>query len=56
MLATRLMKQNGIKPAFFFTNIARRETRQDIDATLKKMVLDLALDEVGISISTPPGH
>jgi anaerobic magnesium-protoporphyrin IX monomethyl ester cyclase len=53
--ATRLMKQNGIKPAFFLQFGYPGETRQDIDATLK-MVLDLMPDEVGISISYPlPG-
>jgi anaerobic magnesium-protoporphyrin IX monomethyl ester cyclase len=54
-VATRLMKQNGIKPAFFLQFGYPGETRQDIDATLK-MVLDLMPDEVGISISYPlPG-
>ena len=54
-VATRLMKQNGIKPAFFLQFGYPGETRRDIDATLK-MVLDLMPDEVGISVSYPlPG-
>jgi anaerobic magnesium-protoporphyrin IX monomethyl ester cyclase len=54
-VATRLMKQNGIKPAFFLQFGYPGETREDIDATLK-MVLDLMPDEIGISVSYPlPG-
>lgn len=53
--ATQLMKQNGIKVAFFLQFGYPGETREDIDATLK-MVLDLMPDEVGISIAYPlPG-
>jgi len=53
--ATRLMKQRGIKVAFFLQFGYLGETQKDIDATLK-MVLDLMPDEMGVSISYPlPG-
>ena len=50
--ATRLMKQRGIKVAFFLQFGYLGETQKDIDATLK-MVLDLMPDEMGVSISYP---
>lgn len=53
--ATRLMKQKGIKVAFFLQFGYLGETEADINATIK-MVLDLMPDEVGISVSYPlPG-
>jgi anaerobic magnesium-protoporphyrin IX monomethyl ester cyclase len=53
--ATRLMKQKGIKPAFFLQFGYLGETQEDIDATIE-MVRTLMPDEVGISVSYPlPG-
>ncbi|SKC74231.1 B12-binding domain-containing radical SAM protein [Ohtaekwangia koreensis] len=53
--ATHLMKQKGIKVAFFLQFGYTGETQEDIDATLA-MVLQLMPDEVGISVSYPlPG-
>jgi len=53
--ATRMMKEHGIKVAFFLQFGYLGETREDIDSTMK-MVLDLMPDEVGISVSYPlPG-
>ncbi|HEY9004769.1 MAG TPA: radical SAM protein [Ohtaekwangia sp.] len=53
--ATHLMKQKGIKVAFFLQFGYLGETQEDIDATLA-MVLELMPDEVGISVSYPlPG-
>lgn len=53
--ATRLMKQKGIKVAFFLQFGYLGETEDDINATIR-MVLDLMPDEVGISVSYPlPG-
>jgi anaerobic magnesium-protoporphyrin IX monomethyl ester cyclase len=53
--ARLLLKQKGIKTAFFLQFGYLGETREDIDATLK-MVLDLMPDEIGISVSYPlPG-
>lgn len=53
--ATKLMKQKGIRVAFFLQFGYIGETQEDIDATIK-MVLDLMPDEVGISVSYPlPG-
>jgi anaerobic magnesium-protoporphyrin IX monomethyl ester cyclase len=53
--ATRLMKQKGIKVAFFLQFGYLGETKEDIDATIA-MVLELMPDEVGISVSYPlPG-
>jgi anaerobic magnesium-protoporphyrin IX monomethyl ester cyclase len=53
--ATQLLHAHKIKVAFFLQFGYSRETKQDIDATLK-MVLDLMPDEIGISVSYPlPG-
>lgn len=53
--ATRLMKQKGIKVAFFLQFGYLGETQEDIDATIR-MVQDLMPDEVGISVAYPlPG-
>jgi len=53
--ATKLLKQQGIKVAFFLQFGYSGETKQDIDATLN-MVLNLMPDEIGISVSYPlPG-
>lgn len=53
--AARLMKQEGIKVAFFLQFGYLGETQEDIDATVR-MVLDLMPDEIGISVSYPlPG-
>jgi anaerobic magnesium-protoporphyrin IX monomethyl ester cyclase len=53
--ATRLMKQKGIKVAFFLQFGYLGETQEDIDATIR-MVRTLMPDEVGISVSYPlPG-
>jgi anaerobic magnesium-protoporphyrin IX monomethyl ester cyclase len=53
--ATRLMKQKGIKVAFFLQFGYLGETQEDIDATID-MVRTLIPDEVGISVSYPlPG-
>jgi anaerobic magnesium-protoporphyrin IX monomethyl ester cyclase len=53
--ATRLMKQKGIRVAFFLQFGYLGETQEDIDATIR-MVRTLMPDEVGISVSYPlPG-
>jgi anaerobic magnesium-protoporphyrin IX monomethyl ester cyclase len=53
--ATKLLRKNKIKAAFFLQFGYSGETRQDIDATIG-MVLDLMPDEIGISVSYPlPG-
>jgi anaerobic magnesium-protoporphyrin IX monomethyl ester cyclase len=53
--ATKLLKQQDIKVAFFLQFGYSGETMQDIDATLN-MVLHLMPDEIGISVSYPlPG-
>jgi anaerobic magnesium-protoporphyrin IX monomethyl ester cyclase len=53
--ATRLMKQKGIRVAFFLQFGYLGETQEDIDATIR-MVTTLMPDEVGISVSYPlPG-
>ncbi len=53
--ATRLMKQKGIRVAFFLQFGYLGETQADIDATIR-MVRTLMPDEVGISVSYPlPG-
>ena len=53
--ATRLLKQKGIKVAFFLQFGYPGEVKKDIDATLK-MVLDLMPEDIGISVSYPlPG-
>lgn len=53
--AHALLKQKGIKTAFFLQFGYPGETKKDIDATLQ-MVLNLMPDEIGISVSYPlPG-
>ncbi len=53
--ARLLLKQKGIKAAFFLQFGYPGETKEDINATLQ-MVLDLMPDEIGISVSYPlPG-
>jgi anaerobic magnesium-protoporphyrin IX monomethyl ester cyclase len=53
--ATKLLKDKGIKVAFFLQFGYPGETRDDIDSTIR-MVLELMPDEVGISVSYPlPG-
>jgi anaerobic magnesium-protoporphyrin IX monomethyl ester cyclase len=53
--AARLMKEKGIRVAFFLQFGYLGETKADIDATIQ-MVLDLMPDEIGISVSYPlPG-
>lgn len=53
--ARRLLKENGIKAAFFLQFGYPGETKIDIDATLD-MVLSLMPDDIGISVSYPlPG-
>ena len=53
--ATLLLKQKGIRVAFFLQFGYLGETQEDIDATLQ-MVLKLMPDEIGISVSYPlPG-
>lgn len=53
--ARLLLKQKGIRAAFFLQFGYPGETKDDINATLK-MVLDLMPDEIGISVSYPlPG-
>jgi len=53
--ATRLLKKNGIRPAFFLQFGYLGEDKEDIDQTIK-MVLDLMPEEIGISVSYPlPG-
>jgi anaerobic magnesium-protoporphyrin IX monomethyl ester cyclase len=53
--AARLMKQKGIRVAFFLQFGYLGEKQADIDATIR-MVLDLMPDEIGISVSYPlPG-
>jgi len=53
--ASRLLKQRGIKVAFFLQFGYPGETQQDIQSTLD-MVLELMPDEIGISVSYPlPG-
>lgn len=53
--ATRLMKQKGIKVAFFLQFGYLGETQEDIDATIG-MIRALMPDQVGISVSYPlPG-
>lgn len=50
-----LLKQKGIKAAFFLQFGYPGESKEDINATLQ-MVLDLMPDEIGISVSYPlPG-
>jgi anaerobic magnesium-protoporphyrin IX monomethyl ester cyclase len=53
--ATKLLKDKGIKVAFFLQFGYPGENRDDIDSTIR-MVLELMPDEVGISVSYPlPG-
>ena len=53
--ATKLLKKNGIRPAFFLQFGYLGEEREDIKKTIN-MVLDLMPDEIGISVSYPlPG-
>jgi anaerobic magnesium-protoporphyrin IX monomethyl ester cyclase len=53
--ATKLLKKNGIKPAFFLQFGYLGEEREDIDKTIN-MVLELMPEEIGISVSYPlPG-
>ena len=53
--ATKLLKNKGIRPAFFLQFGYLGEDREDIKKTIN-MVLDLMPDEIGISVSYPlPG-
>lgn len=53
--ATRLLKKNKIRPAFFLQFGYPGEEKEDIEKTIQ-MVLDLMPDEIGISVSYPlPG-
>ena len=53
--ATRLLKKNGIRPAFFLQFGYLGEEKEDIEKTIQ-MVLDLMPEEIGISVSYPlPG-
>ena len=53
--ATKLLKKNGIRTAFFLQFGYLGEEKEDIDKTIN-MVLDLMPDEIGISVSYPlPG-
>jgi anaerobic magnesium-protoporphyrin IX monomethyl ester cyclase len=53
--ASRLLKQKGVKVAFFLQFGYLGESRDDIGKTIQ-MVVDLLPDEVGISVSYPlPG-
>jgi len=53
--ATRLLREKGIRVAFFLQFGYLGEEREDIDSTIQ-MVLDLMPDEIGISVSYPlPG-
>ncbi|MCK7529497.1 MAG: radical SAM protein [Ignavibacteriales bacterium] len=53
--ATRLLKKNNIRPAFFLQFGYLGEEKEDIEKTIK-MVLDLMPEEIGISVSYPlPG-
>lgn len=53
--ATRLLKKNGIRTAFFLQFGYLGEEKEDIDKTIN-MVLDLMPEEIGISVSYPlPG-
>lgn len=54
-LATRLLKQKGIRVAFFLQFGYLGETKEDIDKTIN-MVKNLMPDEIGASVSYPlPG-
>jgi len=53
--ATKLLKKNGIRTAFFLQFGYLSEKKEDIEKTIN-MVLDLMPDEIGISVSYPlPG-
>jgi len=53
--ATRLLKKNGIRPAFFLQFGYLGESKEDIEKTIS-MLLDLMPEEIGISVSYPlPG-
>ncbi len=53
--ATKLLKKNGIRTAFFLQFGYLGEEKEDIDKTIN-MVLELMPDEIGISVSYPlPG-
>jgi anaerobic magnesium-protoporphyrin IX monomethyl ester cyclase len=53
--ATKLLKKNKIRPAFFLQFGYLGEEKTDIEKTIS-MVLDLMPDEIGISVSYPlPG-
>jgi anaerobic magnesium-protoporphyrin IX monomethyl ester cyclase len=53
--ATRLLKKNGIRPAFFLQFGYLGEEKEDIEKTIN-MLLDLMPEEIGISVSYPlPG-
>jgi anaerobic magnesium-protoporphyrin IX monomethyl ester cyclase len=53
--ATRLLKKNGIRPAFFLQFGYLGEKKEDIEKTIN-MLLELMPDEIGISVSYPlPG-
>ena len=53
--ATKLLKKNGIRPAFFLQFGYLGEEKEDINKTIQ-MVLDLMPEEIGISVSYPlPG-
>ena len=53
--ATRLLKNHGIKPAFFLQFGYLGETIEDIDKTIQ-MLMDLLPDDIGVSVSYPlPG-
>ena len=53
--ATKLLKEKGIKPAFFLQFGYLGETKEDIEKTIN-MVLELMPEEIGISVSYPlPG-
>jgi len=54
-IATRLMKEHGIKPSFFIQFGYPGEMKEDIDLTIK-MINSLLPFEIGISVSYPlPG-
>lgn len=53
--ATKILKKNGIRPAFFLQFGYLGETKEDIGKTID-MVLELMPEEIGISVSYPlPG-
>jgi anaerobic magnesium-protoporphyrin IX monomethyl ester cyclase len=53
--ATKILKRNGIRPAFFLQFGYLGEDKADIEKTIQ-MVLDLMPEEIGISVSYPlPG-